>query len=280
MATKRILVCVSGGSASDGAVEIACRMAQRVGARLEALHVKTDPTQIVSYAADGFTMPIAADWIDKIAADADAFAKKTAASFAAAVTRHGLKMGTDASWHEESGYAPKLIADRARFFDTVILGRSERVVSHPYSDTIEETLTLSGRPVLLAPAKPPAAIGEVIAVGWNGSPEAVHAITASLPLLEKAKAVHVITIGESDDENDPKELIAYLACHGVTARHHQILPVEGVNAGEQLLAEARDAGADLLVMGAFGHRPWRETLFGGATHQIVGHSLLPVLLAH
>ncbi len=53
-----------------------------------------------------------------------------------------------------------------------------------------------------------------------------------------------------------------------------------VGPGEQVLAEARDEGADLLVMGGYGHRPWRELLFGGATRQVVGHSLLPVLLAH
>jgi nucleotide-binding universal stress UspA family protein len=34
------------------------------------------------------------------------------------------------------------------------------------------------------------------------------------------------------------------------------------------------------VMGAYGHAPWREMLFGGATHDIVEASLMPLLLAH
>ncbi len=89
----------------------------------------------------------------------------------------------------------------------------------------------------------------------------------------------VITIAEEDEEA-PQPLIDYLAAHGVAAQHHRALPVKGVGAGEQLLAEARDAGADLLVMGAYGHQAWRETLFGGATREVVGTSLLPVLLAH
>jgi len=50
--------------------------------------------------------------------------------------------------------------------------------------------------------------------------------------------------------------------------------------GEQLLAGAREDGADLLVMGGYGHTPWRELLFGGATRAVVGTSLLPVLLSH
>jgi nucleotide-binding universal stress UspA family protein len=282
MATKTILVAVSGGSASDGTVEIGCRLAQRLGAHVEGFHVKTDPTQIITLASDGFNTPMAGEWIDKMVSDADEFAAKTKASFAAATQRHGLKMAAGpggASWHEESGYGPALVASRARFFDAVILGRSERVVQHAYSDTIEETLKLSGRPVLLAPAKPPAIIGETIAIGWNGSPEAVHAIAATLSVLERAKTVFVITVAEAS-EPPPTVLIEYLAAHGITAQHRGALPVKGVGAGEQLLAEARDAGADLLVMGAYGHRPWRETLFGGATREVVGHSLLPVLLAH
>jgi nucleotide-binding universal stress UspA family protein len=33
-------------------------------------------------------------------------------------------------------------------------------------------------------------------------------------------------------------------------------------------------------MGGYGHAPWREMIFGGATAQIVGTSRLPVLLSH
>jgi nucleotide-binding universal stress UspA family protein len=161
-----------------------------------------------------------------------------------------------------------------------VLGRSERVVERPHSDVIEETLIHSGRPVLLAPAQAPATIGESIAVGWNGSPEAVHAVTAALPLLATAKSVLVITVGRDQEVENPLALLEYLASHDIAARHHIASPVKGVGPGEQFLAEARDAAADLLVMGAYGHRPWRELLFGGATREVVGHSLLPVLLAH
>lgn len=285
MALKTILVAASGGSASEGAVEAACRLAKRVGAHLEGMHVKVDPAQIVMLAADGYSMPIAGDWIDRLIADTDELAAKTKAAFEAAVARHGLTMTTtprapaSASWHVETGYGPILIARRARFFDLVVLGRSERVVERPHSDTIEETLVHSGRPVLLAPAKPPAEVGSAVALGWNGSPEAVHVMTAAMPVLERAQSVNVITVGD-EAKSDPLALLDYLAAQGVSAKHRHILPVKGVGPGEQLLAEARDAGADLLIMGAYGHRPWRELLFGGATRQVVGTSLLPVLLAH
>jgi len=36
----------------------------------------------------------------------------------------------------------------------------------------------------------------------------------------------------------------------------------------------------MLVMGGYGQAPWRQTLFGGATREVIGTSLLPVLLSH
>ena len=39
-------------------------------------------------------------------------------------------------------------------------------------------------------------------------------------------------------------------------------------------------GADLVVMGAYGHSRLREVAFGGATHHVLGHTMVPVLMAH
>ncbi len=286
MALKTILVAASGGTASEGAIEIACRAAARTGAHLEALHVKLDPQQVAGMMmGDGFGMPISGKWFDRLIADADVLAEKTKTAFEGIAKRHHLQIATGlrdkaiAAWRVESGYAPLVVARHARFFDLVVLGRSERVVKEPHSDTIEETLTRSGRPVLLAPEKPAGKLGETIAVGWNGSPESVHALTSSLPLLEQAGNIVVITIGEPADE-DALPLLDYLAAHAIAATHRKVPPVKGLAPGEQLLAEARHNGADLLVMGGYGHGPWRETLFGGATRHIVGTSILPILLMH
>jgi nucleotide-binding universal stress UspA family protein len=278
MALKRIFVAASGGTASNGAVETACGIAAHVGAAIEGFHVKVDPAQVVALAADGYNMPISGDWIDKLVDDTEKLADATKAAFAATAKRRGLAASA-ASWRVETGHAPFLVAHRARFFDLVVLGRSERVIDRPHTDAIEETLVHSGRPVLLAPAKAPDTIGTKIAIGWNGSAEAVHVLASSLALLEKAQSVWVVTVGEASDD-DPAALLDYLKAHGVSATHRQVLPMKGVGPGEQVLAEARDLGADLLVMGAYGKRPWRELLFGGATRQVISTSLLPVLLAH
>jgi len=163
--------------------------------------------------------------------------------------------------------------------DLVVLGRSDRVVDQPHSDVLEDTVMRCGRPVLLAPAEPSSELGQTIAIAWNASPAAARAIAGALPFLRQAKAVRVMTLGDSDTGDGPA-LVKALAWRGVAATARHILSVRGAGPGAQLLGGARDDGADMLVMGGYGKAPWREMLLGGATREVVGTSLLPILIAH
>ena len=286
MAIRSILACASGGTASEGMIEAACRLARRFEAHLEGFHVRPEPREMLMFAGDGFGLPLAGDWIDQFSSEAAARAAKAKAAFATAVARHRLAMAEaspktkpSAAWREEAGYAPLLVSRRARFFDLAVLGRSERIDEQPYTDTVEETLIHSGRPILLAPARAPITLGDAVAFGWNGSPGAVRALAAALPLLTTARAVFVITIGDKHEES-AAAVTEYLDWQGIAAIRRHIGSVLGAGPGEQLLAAARDQEADLLVMGGYGHMPWRETLFGGATREVIGTSLLPLLLSH
>ena len=291
MTIKTILAAASGGSASDGAIEMGCRLARRFGAHLEGFHAKPDPRDLFTYSGDGFGMSMSGEFVDRFIKDAEAIATKTKAAFATAAGRHQIavsdtpsqgipeKIGASASWREETGYGPALVSRRARFFDLTVLGRSERVVDQPHTDVVEQTLVASGRPVLLAPAKAPSDIGEVIAFGWNGSAEATRALVAAVPFFSTARSTAIITVGEKHQES-AAAVIDYLGWYGVKAKHKHIPAVTGVGPGEQLLSAAREESADLLVMGGYGRMPWREFLFGGATREVVGTSLLPLLISH
>ena len=292
MTIKTILAAASGGSASAGAVETAFLLAQRLDAHVEAFHVRVDERQAIVMYGDGFGgAPLSGDLMKRVADEAAEAASEARKGFDAAVLRHGMKSRPhpsqpafgdgkgSANWREETGYAPDLIARRARVFDLVVLGRSQRVVDKPHSDTLETAVLDSGHAVLIAPVTAEAEFGRSITIGWNGSIESVHALTASLPLLAQAKQIDIVTIGE-EDEGLGIAAVEHLAWHGIAATARMVLPVSGVGPGEQLLSTARENGADLLVMGAYAKAPWREFLFGGATHDVVGTSLMPLLLAH
>jgi nucleotide-binding universal stress UspA family protein len=291
MTFKTILAAASGGSANDGTIELACRFTRRFGAHLEAFHAKPDPRDLFAYSTDGFGNSMSGDFVDRFVKDSDAIAAKTKAAFEATVAKHQIgisaapslglpeKISASAAWREEVGYAATLVSRRARFFDLVVLGRSDRVVDQPHTDVVEQTLINSGRPVLVAPAEPPADIGEGIAIGWNGSAAATRALAASLPFLAVARKVSIVTIGDRHQDS-AAALVEYLGWYSVAAKHRHMPTIEGAGVGQQLLSAAEDEGANLLVMGGYGQVPWREFLFGGATRDVVGASLLPVLLTH
>ena len=67
--------------------------------------------------------------------------------------------------------------------------------------------------------------------------------------------------------------------HGVAVQPERVERTEGRSTGESLLAQATAHGADLLVMGAYGHARVRELVFGGVTRHVLREARLPVLFS-
>ncbi len=292
MTIRTIFVALSGGSAGQGAVDLACRLARRFEAHVEGFHVRADPREAAL--AYGLGAPVVGDLIERTADESAQSAQRAKLHFDKAIARNGLPLKTEppaprpgesvaieatAAWREESGFAGDLIPRRARLFSLVVLGRSDRVVDQPHTDVLEDTVLRCGRPVLLAPSTAPEHLGQSVVIAWNGSAEAARAVASSISFLRHAESVCVLTAGASDAADGPG-LIDALAWHGIAARLRNLVPISGINVGARLLAAAREEGADMLVMGGYGKAPWREMLLGGATRHIVGTSLLPILISH
>jgi len=71
----------------------------------------------------------------------------------------------------------------------------------------------------------------------------------------------------------------HLARRGVKAEVERTASA-GLPVGEVLLSRAADLGADLIVMGAYGHSRARELLLGGATRSLLRSMTVPVLMSH
>lgn len=142
-----------------------------------------------------------------------------------------------------------------------------------------------GRPVLLIPfGHEVRSVGTTALVAWNGTREAARAAFDALPLLAKAQAVTITWVDPQKTLEAPgsipgAELATVLARHGikVTAEGY---PTAGLTVGEALRLKALDLGADLVVMGAYGHSRMREYVFGGATRFMLENMTVPVLLSH
>jgi len=149
--------------------------------------------------------------------------------------------------------------------------------------SIERWLFQTGHPALLYPEDAAASPSfDTILVSWDFSQAASRTITGALPLLKRAKNIRVTTVrGEKDIPvtDTMRPLLDYLAAHGVAARADEI-GTGGRPIGEVLLQRADEIGADLIVMGAFGHSRLQEFLLGGATKSVLAGTPRPVFMSH
>lgn len=146
---------------------------------------------------------------------------------------------------------------------------------------IERVLFRAGRPMLLAPSGPVRARRwKRFVIGWNAKAEAMHAVTAALPLLRQADQVVVATVDAGSAEPAPgRELAEHLVRHGAPAEVHNLDSI-GREVERVLLDEAAAIDADALILGAYGHSRAREMLFGGVTRALLKEAPIPLLLAH
>ncbi|HWB44099.1 MAG TPA: universal stress protein [Hyphomicrobiaceae bacterium] len=148
-------------------------------------------------------------------------------------------------------------------------------------DVADDVAAGSGRPVLIIPnGRASALVGSRVLVAWKGTREAARAAFDAVPILKRASAVRVISIGESDADTQPAtDICPSLARHGVNVeKAEQISTATG--AGPALVAEADAFEADLVVMGCYGHSRLREFVFGGATRHVLQKMRVPVLMSH
>lgn len=171
---------------------------------------------------------------------------------------------------------------KAFYTDLIVVGQRDAddpaAVETP-SDFILHQVRVSGRPVLLVPcAGTFPQVGKTVLIAWKETREAARAVSAAMPWLRMAEHVHAICYA-NDDGASLQALRHYLAQHEVTTTlHHE--PNRDVDVGVDLLSRVADIGADLLVLGCYGHSRMREWVLGGVSRTILHSMTLPVLMAH
>jgi nucleotide-binding universal stress UspA family protein len=178
---------------------------------------------------------------------------------------------------------PETVALHTRYADLAIIGQSnpDRPETAVFNEIIEEVLFNSGRPVLMVPyAGTFEAIGRKVLVGWKSTAEAARALNDAIPLMRGAEQITIMTSDPADGDGDEPvaDIALHLARHGLTVLATHTIS-DGLRGDDILLNQAADTGADLLVMGAYGHSRMRERMLGGVTRGILQSATVPVLLS-
>jgi nucleotide-binding universal stress UspA family protein len=178
------------------------------------------------------------------------------------------------------------VVRHGRASDLVVLGQDDEsdATDTTARGLVQQVLMELGRPLLVVPcAGHFSGPAKNVVVTWDGSRESTIAVHAALPALRRASRVTLISCrhpGEEDDEQRLliPEMIQFLLRHGIRASAQR--EVTEIDIADVLLSRISDLGADLLVMGGYGHSRFRERVLGGVTRQILAQMTVPVLMAH
>ena len=150
---------------------------------------------------------------------------------------------------------------------------------------VEDIVLRGARPTLVLPyAGQFPNVASRVLVAWDDSREAARAVRDALPLLRMAEQVQVVSWRERDGSDGAAlsdrlhAVHRWLLWQGVSAETR--LEVREIGISEAMLSHAADVGADLIVMGGYGHARWTERMLGGATRGLLASMTVPVLLSH
>jgi nucleotide-binding universal stress UspA family protein len=276
MGLKDLLVHVDNDPACSARVDVAAALAAKHDAHLTGLHPMGWP-RLPGYVE----VELPRTFLDEQRRQLEDLAHQAETRFHEAIRRRGVQ----GEWRVDTGDIVGMTKLHARYADVTVVGQGIDLKDAPYDlRFLPQELALGvGRPVLVVPRYGTFdTIGERVLVAWNGCREATRAVHDALPILKLATKVTVLSIDPERDTGDripSADIALHLARHGVAAEGMSTVGLD-ISVGDLLLSRAADLGADLIVMGAYGHSRMRELVLGGATRHILQHMTVPVLMSH
>lgn len=285
---RSILIVLDGSESSTTASLVALQLASKHGAHVEGLGIvnsawiqRPEPLPIggmaIKAALDLSRLGTARERVDRVLQE-----------FKAQVTEAGI------SSHDvgaAEGNPLQLVAREATAHDLVVVGRKSifDVEGELYDLPlcVERIVREEPRPILLVPSEPSesgmAENMRPVLVAFDGSTAASRALHMFALLgLARDRAVHVVTVA---DESDAASETAGRACD-LLARHGaaQVRAIglgdrEAGTPSETILGLAKSVGAEMIVMGAYGHRGIRE-IFGSTTRKVLNACPTVLFLYH
>jgi nucleotide-binding universal stress UspA family protein len=276
MSYKTILVHLDGGKARHERLALAVELAERFDAHVIGLFGLQTP--LVPTLPDG-----TATLMLELMKQRSALAATVAAEFRSKMQKEDYSAKSEWRATLDDGFAALVF--HAKYADLVVAGQPSPDGDGVPAAFAHRLVMAIGRPVLYVPfAGRFVGCGKRVLVPWNASREAARAVHDALPLLRRAQETEVVTFNPEkvflDDEALPDpDMGAYLARHGTKVSvARQATSLDDV--GALILSRAADIGADLIVMGAYGHSRLREIVLGGATRELFESMTVPTLMSH
>jgi nucleotide-binding universal stress UspA family protein len=206
-------------------------------------------------------------------------ANERLAQFAKQCASRNLSSSTEI----KTGIPGEIIGRAAVAHDIVVVSRTgyNRIANarETIDSLVAPVIRNSVRPVLVAGIefKEESDIHDIL-VAYDGSTHAARALLVAAELAARP-AVNCALVTVAQSEELGKEILvpaeAFLSHHGIVPRRQVVISTKP---SEVICGLVASGGADIVIMGAYGHSPIREVLFGSTTERILAHCAANVIL--
>lgn len=281
MSYKTILVCFSSEADANRLTPVASQLARQLNAHLIGLYAIQDMQNYASV-----SMQLSADAITRLQANQQATTHRIKTLF----ETHTQAEQFVSEWREVEtniAVAGEKLSEQARCADLVIMSQYDADEDNQGSaNLLRSVVETSGRPVLVIPRYGQFdTIGKRSLIGWSGTGESARSVHDAIPLMQGGVSADIFWVTGADKSSDRKleysghEMARCLNRHGIDASvSHRVKA--GIPIGDELLNEAADSCADLIVTGAYGHSRLYDFVIGATTSHLLSHMTVPVLFAH
>jgi nucleotide-binding universal stress UspA family protein len=271
MSYATLMVHLELGTPNTRLLQITGELAQRFKASVLGIAVR-QPLQLVY--GDGY---VAGDFFEQDEINMAKAMQAAEAEFRAALHHcaHTIEWRSARTYVNLADY----LVSEARGADLIVTGVAHGdLFDSSRSVNTGDLIMQAGRPVLTVPRADSLGSTAVrtlrldpVLVAWKDTREARRAVADALPLLRQAEAVSVVEIADESElaaaHKRVGDVVHWLKRHNVKAHGNAHASVG--NDAMALHALSQDAGADVIVAGAYGHSRLREWVLGGVTRDLL-----------
>jgi nucleotide-binding universal stress UspA family protein len=281
---RSILIALAEAPHDASAKNYAFWLARKEGSHVHALGmIDVEAFEVpVLGAPDGFIPSVVTPALKESQAlinEMTAVARERLDHFAEQCASRGIACSTET----KIGIPAEVISRTGVAHDIVLVSRAgyNRVTNpkETVDSLVAPVIRNSVRPVLVAGSEFPED-GDIrnILVAFDGSSHSARALLVAAELAARPGVnCTLVTVAQSEDLG--REVLApaesFLFHHGVQYKKQVIVSTKP---SDVICGLAASESVDLVIMGAYGHSPIREVLFGSATEKILAHCSANVVL--
>jgi nucleotide-binding universal stress UspA family protein len=276
---QHILFCTDGSPAADVAGDYAIWFAGKLGARLHALYV-TDIRLLEGPWIADLSGALGAQPYSALMPQLQQIQREKAATILAAAEKRCRDAGVTCETAHETGTLVQVLLDREERADMVVLGQRGEHAAWSIDilgSSVERMVRASVKPCLVTPEK----FRQIrrMLIAYDGSDESSKALRAGLALAPILGVdVTITTVAALGGEEDASGILHKAKQQAHDAGVEAQLELLHGDPEAQILQVRETIGADLIVMGAYGHTRIRELILGSTTSHVLRKADVPVLL--